>query len=625
MSRSNGPIGQAGGTQPSYKRTVADQDPANRAANPQGHDGHPGQRGAPVQPPRHAPAAFGSLDPGYPVNGQGYDQHPGHNNSAYPNQPAFQQQPGYYPASAPAAGQPSYQPVFDRYSPIPDPLARAPDPSSRGYDIRAQHPRTAPPQPQPYAPPQSPSPAFDPQDAYRGAAFDQWPQNAAQPSAPHLHPARSYAPQPHAPAASAPQGYDFSNYAAASAQDHNSHAYNLNRQPANQAPPPHDLPQSHNQQVPPADDEGQWQLAGAYDRRNDLPPEPNRYQNPHDLAVDPLALENEASGQLQHADDLAYDQDDLPDYEDDEPRKGRRGLIMVSALVGAIALGGGMAYAYKTFIKPSSGGQVAKVSAPKGPAKTAPADPGGKQFPNQESKLQERLGDGTAAPAGTAASGPAPNLGETDGVQRVRTVTVGRDGTLSAPAQTASAIPGMVVQMPPAQAQQAAPVATPPSAPIATASVSQPRVVVPQARTVVAAAAEVAPPEVSAPVALKRVTPPKKSLATRDDLVASNGVPSAATIAPPASVKAGGTGFVAVVASKANKADAQKANVDLEQRFDVLKGKIFDVQEADLTAQGRGVVYRSVVGPPGSRAFANGICEQLKTVGYTDCWPVKYN
>ena len=31
MSRSNGPLSQTGGTQPPFKRTVADQDPANRA------------------------------------------------------------------------------------------------------------------------------------------------------------------------------------------------------------------------------------------------------------------------------------------------------------------------------------------------------------------------------------------------------------------------------------------------------------------------------------------------------------------------------------------------------------------------------------------------------------------
>ena len=614
MSRSNGPIGQSGGAQPPYKRTIAEQDAANRAAYPLGQGGH-GQGAAPSQQLRHSPAAFGSIDPtaangyganghdngrGYPVNGQGYDQHAAHAPSAYPNQPAYPQQPGFYPANAAPAGQPSYQPVFDRYA--PEPQTRAPEPVSRGYDIRAQQPRTAAPQAQSYAPPAQPAP-FDPQDPY------QWQPQPGQQPAPAQRP---FTPQAHAPANPAPHGYDFSNYAPAPQHDVNGQAYG---QPTNQQPHGRDPRQQHGQ-VPPGDDT-QWQLAGASDRRGEPAADHHAYADPHDLGVEP-GYGGEANGQLQHADDLAYDQDDLPDYEDDEPRKGRRGLIMVSALVGAIALGGSMAYAYKTFIKPSTGGQVAKVSAPKGPAKTAPADPGGKQFANQESKLQERLGDGTAAPAGAT-----PSLGETDGVQRVKTVSVGRDGTMSAPAQ-ASAIPGMVVQMP-AQ-PQAVPSTLPPAPATQARILPQQQAPQPTPRVIASAepAADVAPPEPQAPAA-KKAAPQKKPLAARDDLVASNGVPSAAIAAPPAPTKAGGTGFVAVIASKASKADAQKANVDLEQRFDVLKGKIFDVQEADLTAQGKGVVYRSVVGPPGSRAFASGICDQLKTVGYTDCWPVKYN
>ena len=477
---------------------------------------------------------------------------------------------GYYPPGQPAAGQPSYQPVFDRYAP-----------------------RTAPPQSQAYAPNQQHAPAFDPNAGYRGGAHDQWQQQA-----PQAHAQQHSAP----PAPAAPRGYDFSNYMPAAAPD-----YGAARQAAAEEP--------------------QWQLSGEYDRRNEMAQDASAYLNQHLQAeqqayADEQAYNDEAAGQLQHADDQGYDQDDHPDYEDDEPSKSRRGLIMVSALVGAIALGGGMAYAYKTFIKPTGSSQVAKVSAPKGPAKTQPVEPGGKQFPNQDSKLQNRLGDGSASPSGSAS-----NQGETDGVRRVGTVTVGRDGSLSAPApaQATAAIPGMVVQMPAAPAQ-AAPVAQSAVAAASAAAppVAQPRaVVVPQARTVVASI-DAAPPEAAAPAPAKKATAQKKPAAPRDDLIASNGGANAAPAATPAPAKAGGSGFVAVIASRASKADAQKANTDLEQKFDVLKGKIFDVQEADLTAQGKGVVYRSVVGPPGSRAFANGVCDQLKSVGYNDCWPVKY-
>ena len=47
-------------------------------------------------------------------------------------------------------------------------------------------------------------------------------------------------------------------------------------------------------------------------------------------------------------------------------------------------------------------------------------------------------------------------------------------------------------------------------------------------------------------------------------------------------------------------------------------------QEADLSARGLGTMYRLVVGPPGSRDAAAGVCNQLKTAGYTGCWVTAY-
>ena len=43
------------------------------------------------------------------------------------------------------------------------------------------------------------------------------------------------------------------------------------------------------------------------------------------------------------------DFDEIMAEDEEEPRRGRRGLMIVAALVGAIGLGGGMAYTYKTF------------------------------------------------------------------------------------------------------------------------------------------------------------------------------------------------------------------------------------------------------------------------------------
>jgi SPOR domain len=585
MSRSNGPLSQMRGVLPQHWQKAADQDPAAQ----QGYaEGQP-------QPTQPQPNRYPPLQQGYgPADGQ---PHPA---PAYRQQPAPTAPQGYYPA----APQASYQPVFDRY-------AAAPEPAQQGFDPRTITARTQPPQQrqpqqpaqgyapsQAYTPPPRPS-LYDTHLAQQGGAYEQWPQS----------------PQAAAPQQSqAPRGYDFSNYmpAAAPPQEYAAQPPYQTRQPTLSSPTRHD--------------EAQWQLGAAYDRAEEAAADANGYGAPQQANY-----QGDANGQLQAAGEHAdYDQDDhdLGEYEEEEPRKSRRGLVMVSALIGAIALGGGMAYAYKTFVKPQTGNaQVAKVSAPKGPTKTPPAEAGGKQFPNQNSKLQDRLGDGSAPPATVAAMAPASASGGTPdlegGVKRVPTVVVGRDGSMTAPA-------GMVVvgaqparPAPAADVQPAAPaaaVAPPPAAPPPQARVAA---VAPAAKPVTPVIANAAPTEAAPAPAPKKATP-KKTAAARDDAAAPAGGTSAAAVAVPAA-KAGGSGYVAVVASKNNRADAQKANADLEQRFEVLKGKVFDVQEADLSAQGKGVVYRSVVGPPGSRAFASGVCSELKAAGYNDCWPVAYS
>jgi hypothetical protein len=532
----------------------------------------------------------------YPPQQQGYGPADGagqpHHAPVY-QQPAAAAPQGYYPAPP----QTSYQPVFDRYAAAPDPGQRSFDPRSVNGRAPQHQPAQAYAAPQAYAPPQ-PS-LYDTHVARQGGAYEQWPQ-----------PPQSAAPQQQS---QVPRGYDFSNYmpAAAQPQEYAPGA----AQPQYQTRQPTLQPQTRH-------DDAQWQLGGAYDRPEDAAAEASAYGAPQ------TNYPAEPSGELQPADEEAYDPDDLGEYEDEEPRKSRRGLVMISALVGAIALGGGMAYGYKTFIKPPAGNaQVAKVAAPTGPAKTQPAEAGGKQFPNQNSKLQERLGEGSP-PAGTppatvasmtpaSSAGGAPDL--EGGVKRVPTVVVGRDGSMTAPA-------GMVV-VGAAQPQASRPAAQPPAAdvpaaaPLTAPASPQARVAaaVPPSKPAVPVVANAAPAEAAPGPAPKKATP-KKAAAARDDAAAPAG-----GAAPAVAAKSGATGYVAVIASKNNRADAQKANAELEQKFEVLKGKVFDVQEADLSAQGKGVVYRSVVGPPGSRAFASSVCSELKAAGYNDCWPVAYS
>jgi hypothetical protein len=95
---------------------------------------------------------------------------------------------------------------------------------------------------------------------------------------------------------------------------------------------------------------------------------------------------------------------------------------------------------------------------------------------------------------------------------------------------------------------------------------------------------------------------------------------------PPKARESGsGLGFVAVIKSEKTSMDAMKAYADLQQMYpEVLGGKSFDVQEADLSARGLGTMYRVLVGPPGSHNAASGVCAQLKAAGYVGCWVKEY-
>jgi hypothetical protein len=86
---------------------------------------------------------------------------------------------------------------------------------------------------------------------------------------------------------------------------------------------------------------------------------------------------------------------------------------------------------------------------------------------------------------------------------------------------------------------------------------------------------------------------------------------------------AGTSGYVAVLSSQKSRMDALKIFADMQQKYgDVLASKTPDVQEANLGE--KGVWYRAVVGPPGSRDAATSLCSKLKTAGYNGCWVASY-
>jgi hypothetical protein len=296
------------------------------------------------------------------------------------------------------------------------------------------------------------------------------------------------------------------------------------------------------------------------------------------------------------------DYDEMED-EDEPPRRTRYGLIAAS-LIGAIAVGGGLAYAYKIYATPPVIASVTPViKSGSAPNKVKPSDPGGTKFANADSKMMDSLA--RAQSSGDSSSDGAP--------KKVQTMTVERDGSITtsalpsppppplpAPSSGASAVPGMIVigaPPPPAAAPQ--PVTIQP--PAATAKPAQ-RV----------AAAQ--PPPAAYPDAVDPpVAAPKKP------------VPPAKKPTPPSAVggPTGANGFVAVLASVPASANsrmqAMQQFADLQQKYaGPLGGKAPDVVEAKLE---KGTFHRLVVGPPASRDAAGSVCTQLKAAGYTaDCW-----
>jgi hypothetical protein len=70
---------------------------------------------------------------------------------------------------------------------------------------------------------------------------------------------------------------------------------------------------------------------------------------------------------------------------------------------------------------------------------------------------------------------------------------------------------------------------------------------------------------------------------------------------------------------------ALQSFAELQQKHpNALVNRVPDVQRADLSSRGLGIMYRVVVGSGGSRSAANSVCASLKAEGYNGCW-VKTN
>lgn len=364
-----------------------------------------------------------------------------------------------------------------------------------------------------------------------------------------------------------------------------------------QNPPQHDpyAPQQWGQADPRAYDLGNYMPNGG---QGYPPADPPPFAPAH--GHDPYAQQNYVDP------DAAYD-DEFADEE--APGRGRRWMFIVAALVGAVGVGGALAYTYKSFVAPN-GGRIPLVKAD--PNVKVRPDNRNTAAPNDK-RMQGRLGE-DAGQQQNAAGPPdtqedRSGSDEPGGPRRVRTIPITPGGgpagiQIAPPAQAAAppSVPGIMLENlgPRPPPQRAAP-------PQQRVTIGQPPPQAPQP-----------PPQADEPAA-----PPRRAQTPPPAVVKAPPPTRPAAASPPPTTT--GAGFVAVLSSQKSRMDALKVFADLQQKYgDALSGKTPDVQEADLSARGLGTVYRLVVGPPGSRDAASGMCAQIKAAGHKDCWITAY-
>lgn len=562
--------------------------------------------------------------------------------------PSFAQMPSFTPVTrggqqAPAPAQPAPRPAPAAFSPQPqsfaDPAAHHPQPAqpaqpqpaqpqaySGGHDFQQQ-----PQQPQAYATPTAPqtgapsrelpdfgavdpgfpdsifgdmklgagledhaAPAMDEPAADAGFPEEDasFPEPAAPAAAYQAAPAsyqpEAYAPQQpeafahHQPEAYAPQQPEA--YAPQQPEAYAGQPMPGTDDPAMYAQQPHQqgVPYGH---VPPADPSRQLQAL-----------DPNYGQPPQIPLGDPHAG-------MQHAPHDFLDAGGDADFMDASVAasegglkskvmgtlKGRSTVMVASALLGAIALGGALAYAYKQSGGGIGSGDAPIVTADASPVKAAPDSPGGKEFPHKNKLIYDRLTNGgtpeserlvprqedvavPALPPATATAGlpgavaTTDAAGEDGGPRKVKTMVVNPDGSMQAPA---------------AMAGQAAADATA------------------QANSMMAQPNMMPVPAIQQPATGQQVA-------------------AAAPAAAAAATAAASSSYVVQLGSSKSQTDALANFADAQQKYPSLLGNYQPlVRKTDLGP--KGTWYRLQVGPMADKDAAYRLCGQLKSQGHGDC------
>lgn len=581
------------------------QGAANSGWPPQRHpasEPDPRTGGRPAQPQRPQAPQYAAPQqaPAYPQQGYG-EQHPQQAPYNPPAQPQNHQQAYHYPQQA--APQAPHYPAPQQSAPGAPPVNRQ---ALSSLDIarNAQpthdfenFPRTQPPQ---YTRPPQQAPAPMQRAQYAPAPADN-PINAAmgyRQAAPQ--PAPQYPPQrqvaPGYEAWPAPQTHDPYSQGAADYL-------------------PAEAPYAANGNQPQFDplQQAEWALPGT------------GYGDPgHDQQGYGHAQHGYAQGQG-NALETTYNQDESA-YESDEPRRRSWTMRIAGAVVVAIGLGYGLAQAYKSLLGTPPDTSPPVIASDASPAKEKPLDPGGRQFSHTDSKVLGRLGENDSAPH-ESGGGLSESDADSNGARQVKTLVVGRDGSIAPPsasAEPASAeepvsVPGLTVvdafgsaAQPPPQRAAASETRQPDPEPSMEAPPQRSGVNVKTTRVIPSSTASIPDQEPAAAPAPKKQK--VAAAAPTNDAGSSAG-------------SGGANGYVVVLASVpasgSSRLDALRKFADMQQQYGpVLGSKTPDVRETTLP--GKGPYHRLLVGPPGSRAQASELCTQLKAYGYKDCWVTAY-
>ncbi|MFZ0572274.1 MAG: SPOR domain-containing protein [Rhodomicrobium sp.] len=329
--------------------------------------------------------------------------------------------------------------------------------------------------------------------------------------------------------------------------------------------------------------------------------------------------------QAVHGDE--YDEE-FPDEDFDgddyaSPRTGGRKKLVLALFASAVVVAVGGAYAYKTLVGPKGERATPLIQADRTPSKEIPGNPGGRQFPHGEKAIYERLTpDGrTQVASFTPAAAPpvAPALtasaGGTSLEDRIDEALKKAQSTGDAPAASAPSVqsggPG-TDQPTVVRSESYRPDGTRvDSRPVITPSIVSVENGLPYP---FGNATAPAPATQAQPGPFMRPAPPPAQPQFSTAMAPAPVRTASRTHQPAEAAALPAGGFYVSLKSAPDERAIQRDLPALTEKYKSVLGDVqLAAKIADLGA--KGVTYRAVAGPLGTRQEALELCEKIKGVG----------